>query len=67
MTDPTPQRDQPPREDRPVMGDHSDLEEDEVRRVPADSGDDTMARLLVPGLIVLVIAVAIIGYFLFFD
>lgn len=67
MTDPTPQRDQPRRDDdRPVMGDHLDLETDDpvATNASVESGD-TMARLLVPGIIVLVIVLIIIAFFLF--
>gem|GEM_PF-2797397 len=66
MTDQTPQRDQPPRDEvRPVMGDHPELEPDDQPEVEPVESDDTMARLLVPGIILLVIVLLIIGYFLF--
>jgi hypothetical protein len=68
MSDQTPERDQPARQDRPVMGDHLDLEEVDERVIvePADGGDN-LSRLLLPGLIILVIALIVIGYFVFFN
>ena len=58
--------DQNPRNDRPVMGDHPDLEpEDEVqRREPVQASGNSMARMLVPGIIVLVIVLIIIALFI---
>lgn len=67
MSDQTPQRDQPARDDvsRPVMRDHLDLEPDDVPEEPAESGDNPMARLLIPGAIVLVIVLIIIAFLIF--
>ncbi len=69
MTDQTPQRDQPqpPRDDaRPVMGDHPDLElDDQARTQPAESGDNPMAKLMIPGIIVLVVMLIIIAFLVF--
>lgn len=70
MTDPTLQRDPrdpADREERTVMGDHPDLEPDEEIRRDAAESDNTMSRLLAPGIILLVIALVIIAYFLFID
>jgi len=47
------------------MGDHPELEPDDQPEVEPVESDDTMARLLVPGIILLVIVLLIIGYFLF--
>jgi CHASE3 domain sensor protein len=67
MTDQTPQRDQPPRDEvRPVMGDHPELETDEeVRTQPVQADDNAMARLLIPGAIVLVIVLIVIAFLIF--
>lgn len=72
MTDPTPERDrlrndERPVEDRPVMGDHPDLEPDEGVRDEPPQSDDMMARLMMPGIIVLVIVLVVIAYFLWFN
>jgi len=65
MSDPTPERDQRSRNDRPVMGDHPDLETDEEISPAPARPDNPMARFGVAGIIVLVIVVIIILYFIF--
>jgi len=42
------------------MGDHPDLEDDETVRSVTTPADDTRARLLLPGIVVLVIVVLVI-------
>ncbi|MBA2290372.1 MAG: hypothetical protein H0V98_08320 [Chloroflexia bacterium] len=65
MTDPTPQRDQPPGDDaRPVMGDHPDLEPDDPMRTEPVQSDSGRSGLLIPAVIVLVIILVILGLFL---
>lgn len=67
MTDQTPQRDQPSRDDRdrPLMEDHLDLEPDDVPPEPVESGDSPMARLMIPGAILLVIILIVIAFLIF--
>jgi hypothetical protein len=69
MTDPTPQQDRRASDERPVMGDHRDLEEAEHQerrgRKPEPDSGDMMSRLMMPGIILLVIVVIVIAYFLF--
>lgn len=65
MTDPKPERDRNLREDRPVMGDHPELETEEETSPPPARPDNPMARFGMVGIIVLIIVVAIILYFIF--
>ncbi len=60
MTTPTTPLTPPPDDGRPVMGDHPDLEDDETVRSVTTPADDTRARLLLPGIVVLVIVVLVI-------
>ena len=67
MTTPITPLTPPPDDDRPVMGDHPELEDDETVRSGTTPADDTRTRLLVPGLVVpglvvLVIVVLVILY-----
>lgn len=69
MTDPTPRDTRNPDDNRPVMGDHRDLEEAEHQewrgREPEPDSSDMLSRLMMPAIIVLVIVVIVIAYFLF--
>jgi hypothetical protein len=67
MTDQDPRPNTSRTDDRPVMGDHPDLEMEDQTRTPPAGSEDGMARLFVPGIIVLVIVLAVIAYFLWFD
>jgi hypothetical protein len=60
MTDPTPSDDRSPPDDRPLMGDHPELETDDTYRAAPDADGDNRSRLLVvAGIIVLVIVVLV--------
>ncbi len=68
MTDPTPQRNQLPRDDRPVMGDHPELEDEDAQVEPLSTEEvSNLRRLLLPGIVVLAIALIVILYFVFLD
>jgi hypothetical protein len=65
MADPTPQRDRSSLDDRPVMGDHPDLEADETfQALPIEDGGNR-SRLIVAGIVVLVIVVLVVAYVVF--
>jgi hypothetical protein len=65
MADPTPQRDRSPLDDRPVVGDHPELETDQTYRAAPSEGGDNRSRLIVAGIIVLVIVVLVVAYVVF--
>ncbi len=56
----------PPDDDRPVMGDHPDLETDETVRPALPPPADSRRRLLLPGLVVLVGLVLVVVLILVF-
>jgi hypothetical protein len=45
--------------------DHLDLEPDDVPPEPVESGDSPMARLMIPGAILLVIVLIVIAFLIF--
>lgn len=47
------------------MEDHLDLEPDDVPPEPVESGDSPMARLMIPGAILLVIILIVIAFLIF--
>ncbi len=60
MTDPT-RHPSDPAIDRPVMGDHPELETDETRRyVPLTRGRDGRSPLVIAGIVALVILIVIV-------
>ena len=67
MATPTTPLTPPPDDDQPVIRDHPDLETDETMRGAPTSAGDSMSRLLLPGIAVLVIVVLLILYVVFWS
>jgi hypothetical protein len=65
MTDPTPPRDRSSPDERPLMGDHPELETDDTYRAAPDTDGDNRSRLLVVAGIIVLVIVVLVAYLVF--